>query len=676
MPSGSESTHLLDGLTVRHGVQLGSGPAARVYLAPPAASYLVSVDGSLVAARGLLANLRDIYSADAGDVVQQCITALGSSGGTILLMPGVYAWGSIPKLTRNLPSTARLRILGSPGTVLTMSDGGRRIFDFDKQVDHDTFRNIEFGGFDVDASPLSSLTGSHRKNHVLIGDNQDGASSGNAFARRFNVDQLWIHDIRVTSIPTDPTLGFHNLGVWIVPYQLAASEGTQNFITNVLIERVRLEGGNQGFVIGGGNEGANPGLNILVDKITLRDCYHDTGTVPTTNWTSSNILIGYHAQVGTVLVDGFYGANCGDAALEIDAPMDARVSNTTIRDAQNGAFYGTNFNNPINADMNRWSYNRCRAEFVNSTQHKIGWKMFITGSVTLGKAELTSCAAYSSTPTILVTDRMIQLSGCKEITVRDFKATIEGFASTAAIGTYRVIESGGGTVGSNTPLRYILDGVDIALQGDLTGGGTISIEPISTSFDMRFSLANITYTDNITALAAGSVKGIQCGYSSSSSQNFGSVIRNYRFLGSVDTTPKAIIVHGTATATITDLRIEDCDFANMAAGGTEVSFAGTSNAANTTITGANWKNAPTSAAWPSLAATTVANTNKFGYPVMVAITAGTVTVITVGTPGGSAQTIATATSATAPVSFYLQPGGQFTITYTVAPTVVYIPVIN
>lgn len=66
---------------------------------------------------------------------------------------------------------------------------------------------------------------------------------------------------------------------------------------------------------------------------------------------------------------------------------------------------------------------------------------------------------------------------------------------------------------------------------------------------------------------------------------------------------------------------------------------------------------------PTVPASTVAYTNAYGVDMMVYIFAGTVTVIAV-----DGVTIATATSATLPVTVLVRQGGTITITYTVAPT--------
>lgn len=69
-----------------------------------------------------------------------------------------------------------------------------------------------------------------------------------------------------------------------------------------------------------------------------------------------------------------------------------------------------------------------------------------------------------------------------------------------------------------------------------------------------------------------------------------------------------------------------------------------------------------SGAWsgaPSLAASTVDMTNTSGFPVMVYVSAGTVTVVKVD---------GVTTGLTTPGSVRLRPGGTLNITYSVAPT--------
>jgi hypothetical protein len=69
---------------------------------------------------------------------------------------------------------------------------------------------------------------------------------------------------------------------------------------------------------------------------------------------------------------------------------------------------------------------------------------------------------------------------------------------------------------------------------------------------------------------------------------------------------------------------------------------------------------------PAVPATTVNALNSTAFPVRVTVTGGTVTVIAIG-PAGS-------TSATGAIagSFILQPGWAIAITYTVAPTWVWV----
>lgn len=638
--------------------------------ARPAASFIVApVGGGLYGATACLSGLTDVASnADAAAVVQACITQLGAGGGTIQLVPGSFAWGSIPKLTRNL--TGRLAIKGCPGTVLVMSDGGRRIFDWDKQADHDLFHLIELGNFDIDASPLSGLAGSHRQNHVLVGNYKDGNGTS---LLRYNVDRLWIHDIECTGVPTDPTLANHHQFTWIVPYQQGVGELTQNYVTNVLVERCDVQGGNQGYVIClgttlGGNSA--PGTNIYMDQVTIRQCRHDTGVIPTSSWTSSNILLGYHAQVRQVTVEDFFGAGCGDAALEIDCPLQANVTNVVIRDCYNGSYYGLNFNNPINLQFNKWIFTNCRAEQLACQTSNRGWMFFRNNSVRYGQVHLYNCSYLNSAnPPSFNNMRAVQISqGPVEIVIQGFNALITGVVQTGALSIFRFIDNGGGAVGSDVPTVQTYKNIWLRFEGDLTGGGVLSIETISTSFDVRFDMEDIVYSDSITALAAGSVKGIQIGYSSSNSKNVASRIARFRFMGSSDTAPVGIRVWGTATVTIQDLLLEQCDFQHMAVGGTEIAFGGVTNAASVISRNHVWKNAvwplPSAAITPTVAPATFTYQNLDGYAEVVTVSGGTLTGnILLCTDGTNFRDTGVQAGA-----FRLSGGDQLQLTYTLIPT--------
>jgi hypothetical protein len=198
---------------------------------------------------------------DGGTVLSAVLPAAGSVGANIAFRNdgNIFPWSTVPMLPKGI--TSKLWIQGNGATV-RLSSAGPRFLDFNKTADHDLFKNIEVSNFLIDCN---NVTGTNA-NHVIIGTRR-GSSGAQT---RINIDQLFLHDITAINVPT--ASGNVRIGVYISIQQVAGSEATQNYGTNILVQNVRVYGGEGGVYVDGGTNATFPDVNanVLLDAITYR----------------------------------------------------------------------------------------------------------------------------------------------------------------------------------------------------------------------------------------------------------------------------------------------------------------------------------------------------------------------------------------------------------------------
>jgi len=260
-----------------------------------------------------------------GNNLAIAIATLGPAGGTVIVPPGTWVWESVPALPKNI--TGQLRIIGAPGATIQLTAAAPRFLDFNRTADYDTFQNIEVRDFIIDANSIGG------KHHVILGTYVNGANQ-----QRVNIQSLTLRNIRAVNVLRDPNTGTnHRLGVWIMTADPGGGSATT--LNDILCENVRIEGGNAGIGVGSASSTAITSC----DRVTFRSCYHDTGTVPTASFSSSNYQIGGYASSGQAVIEACYGANSGDVGVEIDNAISASVRDCEIIDSWNAGLFLCNF---------------------------------------------------------------------------------------------------------------------------------------------------------------------------------------------------------------------------------------------------------------------------------------------------------------------------------------------
>ena len=247
--------------------------SADCLLAPPTGSRRYGASSQQLQTTTVL-DVRDFGAkgdgvSDDSAAIQAAVNALGTAGGVVFFPADkTYLLGSAPiQLPRGITGSL---VLSGYGANIKLSSGAPRFTDLHKIADQDTFQNITLEGFHIDANNIGG------RNHVVIGTYINGAQ-----IRNINIEHITVRDITAVNIPTDPTLASHRTGIWLSTYQQNHGEATQNVLRDIHIKNVRLEGGNAGIlIIGTGGQGTG-NYNILVDDVSIENCWHSTMIEPT-----------------------------------------------------------------------------------------------------------------------------------------------------------------------------------------------------------------------------------------------------------------------------------------------------------------------------------------------------------------------------------------------------------
>lgn len=520
------------------------------------ADYVVWMDGATARATSLTGGT-DYSNADPANVTQSAINALGTAGGTIILR-GSLAWNSVPNIPKNI--TGKLQIRGVASTKVTLSASGPRFVDFNKTADHDTFKNIEISDLLIDCNNVGG------RHHVVIGTYISGSTQ-----QRINVDQVAVRRVKVINIPTDSTTANHRLGVYIVTQQLGAGEATQNYVTNIVVEDVRLEGGNAGVTAAGSISGSSPsGANILVDEIHFSRCWHSLMAVQTTNFSSANFFIGSVAQGGRCSIKDCYGQYSGDVGVEVDALTSALVEDVKIDDAYNVGFYHTNFNVPVNAKAQRITFRKCIARRLTVTNGN-AFKLNVNNSNPLGTIVYQDCVGYKSEPTLVNSATGAAFnsiaSNFKQI-IMDGCAFIEDAINSTFTGTPILVSFSGGT-GGNPDI--IMRNLYLRVAGTIVSG-TLTYKMMAfagSTLSVNLDTALIDF--QVTNMSTFGSRVIDIGSSSTSLRGTFSRVKILNLTD--DTQPRIFTIGSSANLTVANqILIEDCDFVRAPSGTAEVLF--------------------------------------------------------------------------------------------------------
>jgi hypothetical protein len=264
--------------------------------------------------------------------IQAAVNEKGTAGGTITFDPGAYTISTPIALP---PGNSSMLTFSGYGATVSLNMETPRFFVWNKTTDHQTFRNFNFLGFVVDAGDNHPVSGSWS----VFGF--DMKSGGYYDSYYLNIENVTVTDVRVTGVVTSPTSVWNPQGINFVVCQDAPNEATWNHVDDILVQSCRVEGGSRGVSIWAGGP---DNLSVTLDRIYIRDCWHDTLATMTASSASSNYHIGQQGRVGTAEVTGCYGNRSGDVGVEMDNTSEGLVENCTMDNAAWEGYFYTHFN--------------------------------------------------------------------------------------------------------------------------------------------------------------------------------------------------------------------------------------------------------------------------------------------------------------------------------------------
>lgn len=417
--------------------------------------------------------------ADSTSAIQDCIDAVTAAGGGEVFIPaGTYRMDTYCTVPYDLTGSG-LRIVGAGhGTVLAPLTGCFIMIGSNSATR--TFRNLEFGNFDIDASGVTSTAWGNIS--CQIGNATVGRQP------RCNFEHLYFHDITITDLYEVEAGGTYNqthgisLNNWIT-----TTSGQHALSTDdIVIERCHVYGGGVGFYIVG-DPGSTMTADFDIDNIVVRDCSNISPSVPNAFRTQSNIHIGSQARVWKVRIDNFYGENSGDDGIEVNQPMDLIATNCVIRNAWLSSYVTRNFHEhetDILRKRQRTVYQNCKAirdsiSAYNSSYVK-GWAFGGGGSATndvYGEVLLDHCEYYDNyrLHNFFYSETVTGLCSFESLVIRDCIAhynlgqnawTLTGNLSTLWVLDHNENRAGGMDTVEN--FRVLLNG---------TVGGAYNISP-------------------------------------------------------------------------------------------------------------------------------------------------------------------------------------------------------
>ncbi len=299
--------------------------------------------------------------------IQAAVDACGNRGGTVRLPAGTYLVSRPIKLPAG--NTSRLTLSGR-GATIKLTNTKPRFLAWNRTTDGQVFRDFVITGFKVDAQGKHPASGSYS---VLGFD--DANTGGYHTPNSISVENLTVKDCTVVNVATSPR------SIWNACVINVFTSGTGR-ITDVTIENCRLEGGSRGVNIWA----AERSSNVVMDRIYIRDCWHDTMVNPVAFSASTNYHIGQFARVGTIELTDNYGARAFDCGIEIDQPAQGLIENCVIENSHYNQYYYTNFNTPLTGS-GRTTFRNCTANVTipvyGGTGFTIGWEGTKIGTVEL-----------------------------------------------------------------------------------------------------------------------------------------------------------------------------------------------------------------------------------------------------------------------------------------------------
>jgi len=308
---------------------------------------------------------------DDSAAIQAAVDSLGSGGGTVLFPSGKSYAVSAPIM---LPAgnTRRMDLFGY-GASIRLTATTPRFLIWNTKASYLSFRHFTVEGFTVDAQGHHPSSGSWS---VVGFDCTWGYTSYS------NIEDVTVKDVNTVNVPTmNNPQAWEAYNVNVYTSQSNANEATWNHISDVLVQNCTLKGGTAGVSIWGGG-GSN--RSISIDRVYIRDCWHDTQFTFTNGGYSENYHLGQDAHVGTAEVTNCVGYNSGDVGVEIDNATACLVSGCTMVDSYNNGYFYTNFTTPLTVGSDYCTFQNCRSILDRPNGGAFGYVTYCIDNIPLG----------------------------------------------------------------------------------------------------------------------------------------------------------------------------------------------------------------------------------------------------------------------------------------------------
>lgn len=565
--------------------------------------------------------------ADDRPTIQAAIDATAGKG-IVYLPPGDYLLNTTgPNL---LPADADGLVIKGAGrgltrVILTATCPG--FLTFDRTADHQTFQNITVEDLTVDADNVSSELA------TIIGS----VLADRSIQQRINLDNIVVRRVSSVNVPVDraatPTDIRRNIA--LLSGHAAASEATQNTITNILVEDVDLQGGLAGVEVFGWSPAVTAGTNIYLDNIKINRCRHSSLTAPTTAISGASFHIGSKGFGGSCTVRDCYSEYSGDVGIEINAMTHALVEGCEVLDSAGPSMYHTNYNYPAlggggvpsssntTLDKQRVSFVNCHVSRLDFTPtgSQAGYRAAYNYSVPIGVCEiLNSSYSREGTGADCQADAIACTATGRAFIVDGFSATVSGL-STGTSTDEILIRLRDGSVDET-----ILRNIKTKIKATQTAGApkVKSLEAGTGSFATKLLIDNYSIEFNLTSWT-GPAYGMLIGNDDCTLN--ASEISRVRLIDWANVPGSAWkgIYIGGSNLTITDrLLITNCDLTNAGAGGDIDFVSSPTNIEKVHVRDINWSATPPSSSVASAATVTL----PYGRPYYAITGTTTITSIT------------------------------------------------
>jgi hypothetical protein len=458
--------------------------------------------------RRLVANVKD-YGAvgdgatDDSVAFQAAHDAVVATGGVMYAPRGTYVLNTPLTFARNNTGWVRLVGDGVGATVVKAGGTNGQLTKFNKVADYDTFRYIEIADLTFDCN--NQPTG---RGHILIGSFPWG---GSAPQQRLHLNNIAVRRVRAINVPLGGA--GTKYGVFLVAATASSADTTELQVTDVLLEDVRIDGGESGFAIygtvnsGSTDDGAN---KVYLDRIFMDRCYWDSGVVPTSQMAGGFAQIGGVGYGGQVRIRDCYGANSTDIGIEVDGIQDCVISGCRMVDCYKNAYLFAGFGLPPNPNAQRIRLDGCIGRYSNidpslsgADAHLIAVAQGSNAWNAVGAVEIVGFQARIDSPLASWTNRGHVLAAnaqFRKLTIRDMTIGVKAAAITnSATSSASMLD----IVPTNTNADVLIDGVTFSLAGTRSGGGNLTTSFIRVCGNTRADIRNVTFENQITGMTTG-----------------------------------------------------------------------------------------------------------------------------------------------------------------------------